>query len=179
MFDPLATKANKKKVNVNSAEILKEPSSGSSNVQEKFPQSRTLFEQKEALERKFKKEFLYQAQRIRVEEKEIFNQEKEKLKEQIQDLKVEISAMAHSTEELETEVKKAALTDPKEVNTYQVNFLERLKDFIKNFRKNLDEATEWLETMNKRTSKRFWGKVKKGGSSYLMSGEHSASRSAA
>jgi predicted RNase H-like nuclease (RuvC/YqgF family) len=180
MFDPLSNKANKKKTTKpNLLEIEKDSSSGSSSLGEKFPQSRVLFEQKRALEKKFKKEFLYQAQRIRSEEKEIFNQEKEKLKEQIQNLKIEIQAMADSTQELETEVKKAALVEPREVSTYQVNFLERLKNFIKNFRKNLDEATEWLETFNQRSSKRFWGRVKKGGSTYLLSGEHSASRSAA
>jgi len=180
MFDPFATKSNKKKpVTTNSAEILKKPNPGSSNPEGQYAHNQTLFEQKKALEKKCKKEFLYRAQTIRTEEREIFNRETEELKQQIQDLKTEISAMAHSTQELETEVKKAALANPKEVNTYQLNFLERLKNFIKNFRKNLDEATEWLETANKRTGKRFWGKVKKGGSSYLLSGEHSASRSAA
>ncbi len=180
MFDPFTSKSPKKKQGkASSFEILKEPTAGIPDPTEKFPQGKTLFEQKETLEKKFKKEFLYQAQRIRTEEKEIFNREKGKLKEQIDGLKLEIKAMADSTQELETEVKKASLIEPREVNEYQTNFLKRLKNFIKNFRKNLDEASQWLETLNQRSGKRFWGRVKKGGSSYLLSGEHSASRAAA
>lgn len=180
MFDPFANKSNKKKPGKSgSFEILKEPTGGISDPTEKFPQGRILFEQKKTLEKKFQKEFLHQAQRIRTEEKELFNQEKEKLKEQIVGLKLEIKAMADSTQELEVEVKKASLVEPREVNAYQTNFLKRLKNFIKNFRKNLDEANQWLETLNQKSDKRFWGRVKKGGSSYLLSGEHSASRAAA
>jgi len=179
VIDPFADKSNKKKPGKSgSFEILKESPAGISDPAEKFPQGRTLFEQKKTLERKFKKEFLYQAQRIRTEEKEIFNREKEELREQISGLKLEIKAMADSTQELEAEVKKASLIEPREINTYQTNFLKRLKNFIKNFRKNLDEASQWLETLNRKSDKRFWGRVKKGGASYLLSGEHSASRAA-
>jgi len=58
-------------------------------------------------------------------------------------------------------------------------FFEKIIEFIRNFRKNIDSASTWLQSSNKRAEKKnFWAMYKKKGSSFLLSGESYSQRSA-
>ena len=101
----------------------------------------------------------------------------------IEELRQEIKNLIHSTDNLETEIIQTANQNIAEVSQYQVNFLTRIKNLIINFRKNIDQSCLWLENFNRKKSRKnaFWSTVrnkKGGGEQYLLSSEHSVSRSA-
>ena len=104
----------------------------------------------------------------------------------INELKIHLNAimqeavtLVETTQDLAEETQIATMQAPVEPGIYHVIFFQSLLEFIKSFRKKISDASVWLQSVNKRAQKKgFWGKVKKGGSSYLLSGEHYASRSA-
>jgi len=105
------------------------------------------------------------------------------VKKAIQELRQEIKKLIESTEGLEKEIANISEQNIVEFNTYQLNFLMRVKTFIVNFSKNISQASSWLESFNHKKSRKnaFWGQVKNkknGGEQYLFSNEHTASRSA-
>ena len=106
------------------------------------------------------------------------------LKKAIQQLRKEIAELIRTTQKVNKQVEKATISPIPEPSQYQVSFLERIKNFIVDFRRNISKAAVWLETFNSKKKKKntFWGRVKNkksGGQQYLFSGEHSASRAAA
>ncbi len=116
-------------------------------------------------------------------EKELFYHETHNLKKEVANLQAEVEELSKNTSELDSETQKAAEATPVESNSYQINFLRRLRNLIINFRKNISEANEWLNLANSRSRKRknFWGRFadkKHGGSQFLLSNEHYVSRSA-
>lgn len=117
-----------------------------------------------------------QEQAIYVSDK---NQETQK---EIKELLLEIKKLSQNTENLKHEIIQATEQNVVNYDEYQLNFLQRIKMVITNFRKNINEAANWLEMFNRKKSKKnaFWNraKSKNGGEQYLMSSEHSASRSA-
>ncbi len=116
------------------------------------------------------------------QEKQLFSAQEHHLKEAIDSLRLEIKKLVATTENLDMDIQNIPLESTSDVSEYQVNFLERIKNFIINFRKNISEASNWLDTFNTKKKKKnyFWSMArnkKQGGEQYLMSGEHSASRS--
>jgi len=171
----------------NNSEILKDFSDSSVQKSEfklfgtLFPgQSIEINKKETATNIKWNREFLTksatQEQAIFVSDK---NQETQK---EIRELLLEIKKLGESTDNLQSEVQQASFQEIVEINEYQLNFLQRLKMVIVNFRQNINEAGVWLEGFNHKKSKKnaFWNKAKSknGGEQYLNSGEHSASRSA-
>lgn len=111
------------------------------------------------------------------------NQHTQEIKQAIQDLKLEIKKLSLSTDNLNQEIVQAVEQNIPEINEYQLTFLQRLKNLIIEFRQNINESSNWLQSFNRKKSRKnaFWGKVKNhksGGEQYLFSGEHTASRSA-
>lgn len=107
----------------------------------------------------------------------------DELKKSVEAIQQEIKKLVKTTENLNTDVEKVALDPITEVSEYQLRFLNRIKTFISNLRKNLSQASTWLESFQtkKRKKNAFWVNVKNkkgGGEQYLFSGEHSAARSA-
>jgi molecular chaperone GrpE (heat shock protein) len=127
------------------------------------------------------KEFLGNINNVQEQERTLLNQRQNELENTIKELQTEIRNLTKSTDNLNQDVQNVALENIPEVSEYQINFLTRIKNFIINFRKNISEASSWLESFSKKKRKRnyFWSmaKSKKGGEQYLMSSEHSASRS--
>jgi uncharacterized FlgJ-related protein len=117
---------------------------------------------------------LIEEERIRVEKKS------NELKLQLKVLQEEIITLADKTEDLAEETKVAAMQAPAEPGVYHVIFFEKLLEFIKSFRKKIEEARVWLHAVNKRAQKKnVWGqRYKKHGAKYLLSGEHYLTRSA-
>ncbi len=126
-------------------------------------------------------EFLSNINYVQEQEKTLFNQKQKELENTIKELQQEIKSLTDSTDNLNQDIQNITLENIPEVSEYQINFLTRIKNFVINFRKNINEASSWLESFTKKKRKKnyFWSmaKSKKGGEQYLMSSEHSASRS--
>lgn len=152
--------------NESNNEILKE--SGAVNKQQETQK-----------EKAFVKYFLEQLQK---EQQMVYDRRQMDVKKEIQELQAEIKKLKALTNDLNTEVEKAIDSTIYEYNEYQINFLQRIRRIINDLRKDICESTDWLACFNQKKKKRncFWNnaKSKKGGSQYLQSGEHSASRSA-
>ena len=111
------------------------------------------------------------------------NQHTQEIQKSIQDIRLEINKLVQSTQNLDNEVQQAVSKNIPEFNDYQVGFLQRLKNLIIQFRQNIDQSSVWLASLNHKKSRKnaFWGSVKNkksGGEQYLLSSEHSVSRSA-
>lgn len=117
---------------------------------------------------------LLQEEKVRIEKKS------NELRMQLNAIREEILIIAQRTENLADETEIAAMQAPIEPGVYHVIFFEKLLEFIKSFRKKIDEAAVWLHAVNKRASKKnMWGSnYKKHGAKYLLSSEHYLSRSA-
>lgn len=119
---------------------------------------------------------------VSTQEKQINSTHQQNLKEAIDSLRQEIKKLVSSTQDLDTDIQNISLENIAEVSEYQINFLQRIKNFIVGFRQNISEADNWLSVFNTKKKKRnyFWSTARnkqQGGEQYLMSGEHSASRS--
>ncbi len=127
------------------------------------------------------KEFLSNINNVQEQENTLFNQKQKELENTIKELQQEIKSLTDSTDNLNQDIQNIALENIPEVSEYQINFLTRIKNFVINFRKNINEASSWLESFTKKKRKKnyFWSmaKSKKGGEQYLMSSEHSSARS--
>jgi hypothetical protein len=120
------------------------------------------------LERKLNEE-----ERIRVEKKS--NQ----LRIQLKAITEEVSRLSQSTQELAQEVNIAAMQAPVEPGIYHLIFFEKLLEFVKSFRKKVEEASVWLCAANKRAQKKnYWNTYKKQGAKFLLSADHYLTRSA-
>lgn len=132
---------------------------------------------------KQKHELFYGLNHLVSEQNVLFDQHQKELTKELEALRDEIAKLIKSTDNLENDVTKVALTEIPEVSEYQINFLSRIRIFIANVRKNISSADIWIEAFSAKKRKRnmFWNNVKnkkKGGEQYLFSNEHSAARSA-
>jgi len=130
---------------------------------------------------KWDQEFLGNINNIQEQEKTLYNHKQKELENTIKELQQEINSLTNSTDNLNQDIQNIALENIPEVSEYQINFLTRIKNFVINFRKNINEASSWLESFSQKKRKKnyFWSmaKSKKGGEQYLMSSEHSSARS--
>lgn len=117
--------------------------------------------------------------RLATEEKEVSEKRTNELKVQLQALMQEVQYLAKTTQSLGEEVEVAVMQAPAQPGIYHLIFFEKIIEFIRNFRKNIDSASTWLQSSNKRAEKKnFWAMYKKKGSSFLLSGESYSQRSA-
>jgi hypothetical protein len=116
---------------------------------------------------------------LRQEEKTLVERKGNELKLKLHALTQEVIALAQSTQEMGSEVEKAAMQAPTNPGVYHVVFFERLLSFLRSFRKKIESASVWLHAANGRAEKRnFWGLYKKHGSKFLLSPDHYLQRSA-
>lgn len=168
----------RKLVSNNNNEVLKEFSDPFRGVL--FPGQSIDLNKKETTSINWNREFLVKST---TQEQAIFiNHHSQEIKKTINDLRLEIKSLIKTTENLNEEIKQSVEQNIAEISEYQLNFFNRIKIFIINFRQDINEAHIWLESFNHKKSKKnaFWNKAKSknGGEQYLMSSEHSASRSA-
>lgn len=118
--------------------------------------------------------------RMRQEDQVLVERRTQELRIQIRAIHEEVQKAAKATIELSEEVKIAAFQAPASDSVYELYFLERMFDFIKSFRKKIQNASVWLASANKRSRKKnMWGSnYKKHGAKYLLSSEHYLQRSA-
>ena len=123
---------------------------------------------------------LYREKQLR-QEGEAFNEkETDKLKLQLKALQGEAEKIAKEIVGLSQETKIAAIQVTTEPGTYHVAFFEKLLSFLRSFRVKIHQANLWLQSQNKRSSKKktFWGQVGKSGAQRLLSSEDYSQRSA-
>jgi len=128
-------------------------------------------------------EFFGNGNHLQKEQQVLLDSRQQELQKTIQNLREEIKKLAKSTDKLGKDIEKAVLEPSTNISEYEISFLDRIKNFIANFRKNISEASCWMEGFSAKKKKRncFWNQVKNkkgGGEQYLFSNEHSAARSA-
>lgn len=114
---------------------------------------------------------------------EVKNQSDKKLNElriQLHALIQEVAELAKVTQDIGQDVEIASMQASANPGVYHIVFFEKLLDFIKTFRRKIENADVWLQSSNKRAEKKnFWGTFtsKKGGTKFLLSQEHYVARS--
>lgn len=126
-----------------------------------------------------KKAFHLESRLLR-EEAELIERRTGELRVKIQAIHEEVAKAAKATVELSREVEIAAFQAPGSTSEYELYFLERIFEFIRSYRKKIQNARVWLATANRRAAKRnMWGQnYKSHGAKYLLSSEHYLQRSA-
>lgn len=116
---------------------------------------------------------------LSADEKRISQEKIQTLRSQLQQMTVEIVKLAQSTGDLATQTEVAMVEVPVNPGVYHVIFFEKVLEFLRSFRKKIDEASVWLASTNKRAEKKnYWSTYKKKGSSFLLSPDHYLQRSA-
>jgi len=179
---------NKNLIKKNNNEVLKEVSDTSAKKDTSkfsgtlFPgQSVDINPSKQESKINWNQEFITKS--LTQEQSLFVNQHTQEIQKSIQEIRLEIKKLAESTNELDNEIQQAVSQNIPETNEYQRTFLQRLKNLIIQFRQNIDQSCVWLNSLNHKKSRKnaFWGNVrnkKSGGEQYLLSSEHSVSRSA-
>ncbi len=117
--------------------------------------------------------------RLAQEEKARIEKKSNELRLQLHAIMQEVLALAQTTQNLGEEVEVAAMSAPANPGVYHVIFFEKLLEFIKSFRKNIEDAAIWMHASNKRAEKKnYWAMYKKKGSSFLLAPDHYLQRSA-
>jgi hypothetical protein len=111
--------------------------------------------------------------------------------QEVQNLVNELKGLAASTKTLEKEITEATGHTIVTPGKYHKTFLQHLLSIVHDAREKIENAGTWMNAMKGKQKRgpgmsgakpkkqnNFWGKVKKSGSQYLMSGEHSSSRNA-
>ena len=119
-------------------------------------------------------------------ERRLFEEEKIQVQKKTNELRIQLRAiteevysLAKTTQELSEEVQVASMQAPIEPGVYHVIFFEKLLEFIKSFRKKIEEGSLWLHTSNKRAQKKnYWTRYKQYGGKFLLSADHYLTRSA-
>ncbi len=179
---------NKNLIKKNNSEILKEFSDNSSSKSETKSSGKLFLGQSVHLNQEsqpnnsinWNREFLTKTAN---EAQPLFiNQHHQEIQQAINEILTEIKKLELSTDNLSHEVVQATGQNIPEANEYQLKFLQRIRNIIIQFRRNIDQSCIWMESFNRKKSRKnaFWNKAKSknGGEQYLFSGEHSASRSA-
>ena len=123
---------------------------------------------------------VYLERKMREQDRVMVERRTNELRVQIQAIHQEIEKVVRITPQLNQEVEMAAFQAPGSPSLYELYFLERIFDFIKSFRKKIENASVWLSTANRKAQKKNkWGNnYKNHGAKYLLSSEHYVSRSA-
>ena len=117
--------------------------------------------------------------KLREEEKIQTEKKSNDLRIQLHALMQEVANLAKSTQDLGEETKLASMQAPIEPGVYHLVFFEKLLEFIKSFRKKIDDAHVWLHTTNSRAEKKnYWARYKKHGGKFLLAADHYLTRSA-
>lgn len=132
-------------------------------------------EQKAKLERQLSFE-----RQMHAEEKALMERKSQELKMEVHAIMQELQSLAQVTPKLAQEVQIAAIQAPVNPGIYHVIFFEKLLEFLKSFRKKINDASVWLHAANKRAQKKgFWAQYKRHGGRRLLSSEDYSQRNAA
>ena len=117
--------------------------------------------------------------RILEEEKAQIENKSQQLKLQLQALMSEVKTLVSATQNVSQELKVASMQATAEPGIYHIIFFEKLLESLKSFRKKIENASLWLQSLNKRGQKKnYWARYQQGKGSFLLSAEHYLQRSA-
>ncbi len=132
------------------------------------------YQQQETLKKQIRFE-----RRILEEQKAEIEKKNSQLKLQLHAITQEIQAVVVSTPKLAQQVEMASLTSSNDPGIYHLIFLEKILEFLKSFRKKIENASAWLTATNKRANKRnFWNQYKQQKGQALLNPETYSQRSA-
>jgi len=132
-------------------------------------------EEEKILQQKYEK-----LQQNRYQGEIIFHQKNQETQSQIKNLQEELKSLAGSVKNLDKEIDKAIETIPLETaGEYHLNFLDKIRQTIFFLKKNVDEASSWLETFNQKAAKKhsYWQQFKKSGAQWSLSNERNVATS--
>ncbi len=113
------------------------------------------------------------------EQKAEIDKKNNELKLRLHAIAEEIKAVVMSTPKLAREVEVASLTATNTPGIYHVIFLEKILEFLRSFKENIENASAWLTATNKRANKKnFWNQYKVQKGTALLNPETYNSRSA-
>jgi hypothetical protein len=117
--------------------------------------------------------------RILEEEKAEISKKNNELRLRLHAITQEIQAVVLSNTKLAKQVQVASLTATNEPGIYHVMFLEKILEFLKSFKKDIESASAWLGATNKRANKKnFWNQYKVQKGTALLNPETYSQRSA-
>ncbi len=107
--------------------------------------------------------------------KPLFDRQAEETKAQIKAIQDELKALAKDMASLGTSLQQAIEEEIVSPGAYHISFFEKLRTFIVQLRKQVNESSNWLEASSARKAakKSYWGNVKKHGTKYMLSDERS------
>lgn len=113
------------------------------------------------------------------EEKMLVEKKGRELRIKLQEIMFELKSISQSLTTLDEQTKMAIIEAPSSPGNYHIFFFEKILEYLKGFRKKIENANLWMIAANKRSQKRnYWSMYKKHGGSFLLSGEHYSQRSA-
>ncbi len=127
------------------------------------------------------------AEKVKRTEKELYNGKNRQLQKETQVLleqtNEELKALKAANVSLGKEVEKAVFSAPQEPSPHFFSFLLHIRKIIRGIREAVENSATWMAAQNERKGKKgaFWNTFlnkKKGGSQFLLSGEHYVTRSA-
>ncbi|OGM76090.1 hypothetical protein A2210_02130 [Candidatus Woesebacteria bacterium RIFOXYA1_FULL_40_18] len=137
-----------------------------------------VFSGKQEENKKLKGQIALERQLVQ-EEKSRIDKKSNELKLQLHAIMQEVLALAQTTQNIGQEVEIASIQAPVNPGVYHVIFFEKLLEFIKSFRRKIEDAGVWLHASNEKALKKnYWGLYKKHGSKFLLSPDHYLQRSA-
>lgn len=119
--------------------------------------------------------------RLLEEEKVESSKKTNEVKMELKMIQDELIKIAQSTDNLAKETEIASMQVAVDPGIYHIIFFQKLLEFVRSYRKKINEANVWLASANNRAGKKAkgWvGNYQKHGAKYLLSGEHYAQRSA-
>jgi hypothetical protein len=106
-------------------------------------------------------------------QKVIFHEDAQ-VKQQLEAVRAELSALSKSMQMLNTEIQKAVAEAPVMPGIYHVTFYEKLRVVLKLLREQIDDSRSWLTMHTSRKKKMgYWGMFKKHGTTFGLSNERS------
>lgn len=97
------------------------------------------------------------------------------VRQQIEQIRVELQSIKSTSAELEQVVKTVNMQMPVNPGRYHVNFFEWLLTSLTNARRNLESSANWLNLFkSKKQQKQYWTMAKKHGTTFSLSQERTA-----
>ncbi len=123
----------------------------------------------------FQKGQRYERQRLQHQPEQIvFSSQDRKIQEEIKEVRQELQLLIQTIGKVEQDIETAVVQEVVDPGVYHLNFFKKLASWLRIVRKSLQEGELWLEMWHSRSQRSaYWKGVKKGGTSFMLSGERS------
>ncbi len=123
-------------------------------------------------------------ERIESEGKQIHQEDQEKVKRELAEVRQEIQNLAKKVVKVGDDIDRALQQPVVSASRYEISFWGKIRQKLANLARNVDDVALWLKAWSHRRRKKgdFWGIVsnkKKGGAQFLLSAEHYPARAGA